>query len=45
MRLNPLLMEKLAGPEEYTAGRDMEETGAVKITEEDKGMIRREHLG
>ena len=40
MRLNPLLMEKLAGPEEYTAGRDLEETGAVKITEEDKGMIR-----
>ena len=40
MRLNPLLMEKLAGEEEYTAGRDLEETGAVKITEEDKGMIR-----
>ena len=40
MRLNPLLMEKLAGPEEYTAGRDLEETGAVRITEEDKGMIR-----
>ena len=40
MRLNPLLMEKLAGAEEYAAGRDLEETGAVKITEEDKGMIR-----
>ena len=40
MRLNPLLMEKLSGPEEYTAGRDLEETGAVRITEEDKGMIR-----
>ena len=40
MRLNPLLMEKLAGEEEYTAGRDLEETGAVKIIEEDKGMIR-----
>ena len=40
MRLNPLLMEKLAGEEEYAAGRDLEETGAVKITEEDKGMIR-----
>ena len=40
MRLNPLLMEKLAGPEEYAAGRDLEETGAVRITEEDKGMIR-----
>ena len=40
MRLNPLMMEKLAGPEEYAAGRDLEETGAVKISEEDKGMIR-----
>ena len=40
MRLNPLLMEKLAGEEEYAAGRDLEEIGAVKITEEDKGMIR-----
>lgn len=40
MRLNPLLMERLAGPEEYAAGRDMEEQGAVKITEEDRGMIR-----
>ena len=29
MRLNPLLMEKLAGAEEYAAGRDLEETGAV----------------
>lgn len=40
MRLNPLLMEKLAGDEEYAAGKDLEETGAVKITEEDKGLIR-----
>ena len=40
MRLNPLMMEKLSGPEEYAAGRDLEETGAVKIAEEDKGMIR-----
>ena len=40
MRLNPSLMEKLAGPEEYAAGRDLEETGAVRITEEDRGMIR-----
>ena len=40
MRLNPLMMERLAGPEEYAAGRDLEETGAVKIAEEDKGMIR-----
>ena len=39
MRLNPLLMEKLAGSEEYAAGRDLEEIGAVKISEEEKGMI------
>ena len=35
-----MLMEKLVGPEEYAAGRDLEELGAVKISEEDKGMIR-----
>ena len=40
MRLNPLLMEKLAGEEEYAAGRDLEELGAVRIAEEDKGMLR-----
>ena len=40
MRLNPLLMEKLSGPEEYAAGKDLEELGAVKIAEEDKGIIR-----
>ena len=40
MRLNPLLMEKLAGPEEYAAGKDLEEQGAVRIAEEDKGMLR-----
>ena len=38
MRLNPLLMEKLAGEEEYAAGRDLEELGAVRIAEEDKGF-------
>ena len=40
MRLNPLQMEKLAGPEEYASGKDLEELGAVKIAEEDRGMIR-----
>ncbi len=40
MRLNPMLMEKLAGPEEFAAGRDLEEIGAVKIAEEDKGLFR-----
>ena len=40
MRLNPLLMEKLAGEEEFAKGRDLEELGAVKVAEEDRGMIR-----
>ena len=40
MRLNPILMEKLAGEEEFSAGRDLEESGAVKVAEEDRGMIR-----
>ena len=40
MRLNPMLMEKLAGEEEFSAGRDLEENGAVKVAEEDRGMIR-----
>ena len=40
MRLNPLLMEKLTGPEEYAAGKDLEELGAVRIAEEVKGMLR-----
>ena len=40
MRLNPLLMEKLAGAEEFAAGKDLEELGAVRIAEEDRGMVR-----
>jgi hypothetical protein len=40
MRLNPIMMEKLAGPEECAAGKDLEELGAVKIAEEEKGLIR-----
>lgn len=40
MRLNPLMMEKLAGEDEYAAGRDLEEIGSVKVAEEDRGMIR-----
>ena len=40
MRLNPMLMEMLAGEEEFSAGRDLEESGAVKVAEEDRGMIR-----
>ena len=40
MKVNPLMMEKLAGEEEFAAGRDLEEAGAVKIAEEDRGLIR-----
>ena len=40
MRLNPLLMESLAGEEEYAAGRDLEENGAVRLAEEDRTMVR-----
>ena len=40
MRLNPLQMERLAGEEEYAAGRELEETGSVKIGEQDSSMIR-----
>lgn len=40
MRLNPVMMEKLAGPEAFSAGKDLEEIGAVRIAEEDKGLIR-----
>ena len=40
MRLNPLLMEQLAGEEEYAAGRELEESGSVKIGEQDSSLIR-----
>ena len=40
MRLNPYLMEILAGPEEFAAGKDLDDLSAVKIAEEDKGLIR-----
>ena len=40
MRLNPLLMETAAGAEEYAAGRDLEENGAVRLTEEDRSLVR-----
>ena len=40
MRLNPMQMERLAGAEEYAAGRELEETGSVKIGEQDSAMIR-----
>ena len=40
MKLNPLQMEQLAGEEEFSAGRELEEAGAVKIGEQDSTMIR-----
>ena len=40
MRLNPMQMERLAGEEEYAAGRELEEAGSVKIGEQDSTMIR-----
>ena len=40
MRLNPLLMESLAGEEEYAAGRDLEENGAVRLDTEDRSAVR-----
>ena len=40
MRLNPLQMERLAGEEEYAAGRELEEAGSVKVAEQNSGMIR-----
>ncbi len=40
MRLNPMQMERLAGAEEYAAGRELEETGNVKVGEQDSSMIR-----
>ena len=40
MRLNPLQMERLAGEEEYTAGRELEEAGSVRIAEQDPVMVR-----
>ena len=40
MRLNPMQMERLAGQEEYSAGRELEENGSVKIGEQDSTMIR-----
>ena len=33
-------MERLAGEEEFNAGRELEEAGAVKIDEQDSAMIR-----
>ena len=40
MRLNPLRMEQEAGEEEYTAGRELEEAGRVKVAEQDGARVK-----
>ena len=40
MKLNPLLMERIAGEEEYAAGRELEEAGRVKVSEQSGARIR-----
>ena len=40
MRLNPLRMEQEAGEEEYTAGRELEEAGRVKVAEQDGTRVK-----
>ena len=40
MRLNPLQMERMAGEEEYAAGRELEESGSIKAAEQDGTKIR-----
>ncbi len=40
MKLNPLRMEQAAGPEEYAAGRELEEAGRVKVAEQSGNRIR-----
>ncbi|MBR6966789.1 MAG: DEAD/DEAH box helicase [Clostridia bacterium] len=40
MKLNPLQMERTAGKEEYAAGRELEESGCVKVAEQNGARIR-----
>ncbi len=40
MKLNPLQMERMAGEEEYAAGRELEESGSVKAAEQDGSKVR-----
>ncbi len=40
MRLNPSQMEQQAGKEEYTAGRELEESGNIRIAEQDGTRIK-----
>ncbi len=40
MKANPIRMKLLAGEEEYSAGRELEESGRVKISERDSKFVR-----
>ena len=40
MRLNPMQMERLAGAEEFAAGKELEEAGSVRVSEQDSAMVR-----
>ena len=40
MKLNPMQMERMAGEEEYNAGRELEEAGSIKVAEQDMNRIR-----
>ncbi len=40
MKANPLQMRRLAGEEEYQAGRELDEAGAVRISERDSKYVR-----
>ena len=40
MRLNPLIMETMAGDEEYTAGRELYDGGNVRLDSQGAGFIR-----
>ena len=40
MRLNPMQMERLAGAEEFAAGKELEEAGSVRVSEQDSTMVR-----
>ena len=40
MRLNPMQMERLAGTEEFAAGKELEEAGSVRVSEQDSTMVR-----
>ena len=40
MKMNPIQIRQMAGEQEYEAGRDLEEAGAVRVAEQTFGLIR-----